>query len=148
MLLWARRASGKSRLASEIAPIVREQWPDAAVLSGRCVPYGEANPWWPIADALRNGLGLELDDAARRGAPDGHRRLTSTVARRGVDQPAIVNGLLHLMGYEGPLRGLDPTRARAEATQALLSYLEAVVRTVRSSSASPTSTGPTTWCSS
>ena len=39
----------------------------AVVLEGRCVPYGEANVWWPVAEALRQACG--------------HRRATSTPPR-------------------------------------------------------------------
>jgi tetratricopeptide (TPR) repeat protein len=127
LLLLGEAGVGKTRLASEIAPMVREQWPNAAVLNGRCVPYGEANPWWPIADALRHGVGVGLDeplDAARTATTESVAHVLGDDPRT----PSVVNGLLHLMGYEGPLRGLDPTRARAEATQALLTYMEAWVR--------------------
>jgi class 3 adenylate cyclase/tetratricopeptide (TPR) repeat protein len=128
VLLLGDAGVGKSRLASEIAPLVRGQWPDAVVLNGRCVPYGEANPWWPIADALRNGIGLSLAEPLDRARAE----TVAVVARvLGADDPrveSVVNGVLHLMGYDGPLRGLDPGRARSEATGALMVAMEAWVR--------------------
>ena len=48
---------GKSRLADEAAHAV-ERERAATIREGRCVPYGEANVWWPVADALRDGLGV------------------------------------------------------------------------------------------
>ena len=127
LLLLGEAGVGKTRLANEIAPIVREIEPRAVVLNGRCVPYGEANPWWPIADAVRDGIIIDLDATLDVARSKTHAAVSSVVA-----DPATVttvtNGLLHLLGYEGPLRGLDPARARVEATQALLAYLEAVLR--------------------
>ena len=38
-----------------------------------------------------------------------------------------MDGLLHLMGHEGPLRSFDGPRVRAEATSALIAYLEGAV---------------------
>ena len=127
ILLLGDAGVGKSRLANEVAPLVLRHHPEATELSGRCVPYGEANPWWPIADAVRDGCGLELDASL----DEARERTTSAVSAVLGDDARVVsvtNGLLHLMGYEGPLRGLDPSRARGEATQSLLVFMEAMVR--------------------
>src|SRR5581483_2358603 len=40
----------------------------------------------------------------------------------------VTNGLLHLMGYEGPLRGIDPPRVREEVQRSLLSFIEGWAR--------------------
>ncbi|MET0802448.1 MAG: adenylate/guanylate cyclase domain-containing protein, partial [Acidimicrobiales bacterium] len=126
MLLVGDAGVGKSRLANELATYARITH-DAVVLEGRCVPYGEANVWWPVAEALRQAAGIEGDvgAAAVRG------RLGEMVAkileRPGDDADVlrITEGLLHLIGHEGPLRDLDPGRAREEATWALLTVIEA-----------------------
>ena len=132
LLILGEAGVSKSRLANELADVARLEH-GVSHFSGRCVPYGEANPWWPIAEALRSGCGIGRDEDL-----DAARLLTNeavaAVCGNGsgeVDGPGItpiVNGLLHLMGYEGPLRGLDGARARTEATQALLTFLEASVR--------------------
>ena len=55
---------GKSRLARELEAARRGE---AAVLSGRCLPYGDGITYWPLVEIFR--------DAARRGrARDGARR--------------------------------------------------------------------------
>ena len=36
---------------------------DAIILEGRCVPYGEANVWWPVAEAIRGAAGLAPDSS-------------------------------------------------------------------------------------
>ena len=57
--------AGKSRLAHELATVVGER---AAVLEGRCVPYGEGITYFPLAIMLKPLAGIEdgdTRDAAR-----------------------------------------------------------------------------------
>ena len=49
---------GKSRLAAELEQRVA---PQAQVLRGRCLPYGEGITFWPIAEVVRQAAGL-LDE--------------------------------------------------------------------------------------
>ena len=58
LLLVGDAGVGKSRLANELATYASITH-DAVVLEGRCVPYGEANVWWPVAEALRQAAGIE-----------------------------------------------------------------------------------------
>ena len=60
LLLIGEAGVGKSRLAEEAAAAARRHH-DARVLEGRCVPYGEANVWWPIAEALRQACAIPPD---------------------------------------------------------------------------------------
>lgn len=127
IVLMGEAGVGKTRLANEIAPLVRAVDPAATVLNGRCVPYGEANPWWPIAEVLRDACKVEINDP-----PDVARNKCTQAVQFMVGETdaasGIVEGLLHLLGYDGPLRALDPSKARGEAAQALLAFLEAGVR--------------------
>ncbi len=179
VLILGEAGVGKTRLANEVSDVAAVEH-GAARFGGRCVPYGEANPWWPVAEALRSGCGVRRDDpvdVAREAtsvavskACEGSARLASAIdelAGSDVDDwieidgsidvdgvaddpmggdgsfggdgsiagsaPAdtvssIVDGLLHLMGYDGPLRGIDGPTARAEATHALVTFLEASLR--------------------
>jgi class 3 adenylate cyclase/tetratricopeptide (TPR) repeat protein len=130
ILLLGEAGVGKTRLAEEVAQLAACNH-DAVVLEGRCVPYGEANVWWPVAEALRQACGFES------GAPAevAEERTRATLARaldQADDSPEVGQlsaGLLHLIGYEGWLRDLDPMRAREEATHALLTFLEAASAT-------------------
>ncbi len=61
VLLIGEAGVGKSRLAEETAAVARERH-GAMVFEGRCVPYGEANVWWPIAEALRQACEIAPDD--------------------------------------------------------------------------------------
>ena len=139
VLIVGEAGVGKTRLADELAHVAAIDH-GVAHFNGRCVPYGEANPWWPVAEALRAGCGVHRDDPLTVA----HERVTRAVATAcrppdpgsaappneltGDSEEAIVAGLLHLMGYEGPWRGLDGPAVRAEATHALVSFLEASLR--------------------
>jgi class 3 adenylate cyclase/tetratricopeptide (TPR) repeat protein/energy-coupling factor transporter ATP-binding protein EcfA2 len=136
VLILGEAGVGKSRLATELAAAVADE-ERVVDLSGRCVPYGEANPWWPIAEVLRGACGVGRDEpleaaraktAASVAAVCDDSGAVGSSPDGAIDRAAVVDGLLHLMGYEGPLRELDGTRVRAEATQSLLTYIEAAVR--------------------
>ena len=61
---------GKSRLAAEF---VRSVVGTAAVLTGRCLSYGEGITYWPLAEAAGQAAGIRGDDtpeAARRRIAD------------------------------------------------------------------------------
>ena len=117
---------GKTRLAAELADWAVVEH-DAIALEGRCVPYGEANVWWPVAEALRQACFLEptaaLDEARSRTVDRVAQAFhlphdDGEVAR-------VSNGILHLLGYEGVLRAGDQSSAREEAAQAVVSFVEA-----------------------
>ncbi|HLK42715.1 MAG TPA: adenylate/guanylate cyclase domain-containing protein, partial [Thermoleophilia bacterium] len=129
VLLLGEAGIGKSRLAEELACEARQHH-GALVLEGRCVPYGEANLWWPIAEALREACGIEPDDSADVTAT----KVLSTVATvtRQDDDSAeaqrLAAGILHLMGDEEALADVDPVRARDEGRRAVLTFMEALAR--------------------
>lgn len=119
---------GKSRLAAEVAHLAAQQ-KNALVLQGRCIPYGEANAWWPIAEAVRVGIGVGSDEPK----PEATERVIAAVADatgRVPDDGEVVrvaNGLLHLLDLPSPLRQIEPQRAREEVTRSVGSFLEAVL---------------------
>lgn len=126
VLLVGDVGMGKSRLADEVT-LVAARDHDAIVREGRCVPYGEANVWWPVADALRPAL--EVDDGASLAAA---REAVSAQVAAVLDasEPEVhrtTEGLLTLLGYE--LGGdLDPLVVRQEAGRALGVYAGATAR--------------------
>src|SRR5947208_124077 len=63
VLLLGEAGIGKSRLAEELAAVARAEQ-SALVLDGRCVPYGEANVWWPVAEAVREACQIDPADPA------------------------------------------------------------------------------------
>ncbi|NNE96007.1 MAG: AAA family ATPase, partial [Acidimicrobiales bacterium] len=119
-VLQGEAGVGKNRIANEAAALQRERR-GALVLEGRCAPYGEANVWWPIAEALREALqiGGELPLEAARLA------IQHWLVERDVDgdHARMVPALLHALGYRTPLRGGDRERNRAEVYFAVSTLL-------------------------
>ncbi|MFZ6003690.1 MAG: adenylate/guanylate cyclase domain-containing protein [Actinomycetota bacterium] len=125
LLVLGEAGVGKSRLAEELAASAACDH-NALILEGRCVPYGEANVWWPVADALRHGCGIRSSDPAAKAiemALDSvHIALGEDASDSEIDR--VHQGLLYLMGYDSELRGIEPARARDEATAAVVTYAE------------------------
>ena len=124
VLLIGEAGVGKTRLSLEVAETLESER-TVEVYEGRCLPYGEVNPWWPVAEALRAGLGLESGDTLERALQVAREVVHAQLAYDEVEADAVVDGIMHILGYEGALRELDGTAARAEATRALQTFLEA-----------------------
>jgi class 3 adenylate cyclase/tetratricopeptide (TPR) repeat protein len=122
--LFGESGVGKTRLADEVAALARADH-GALVLTGRCLPYGEANVWWPIAEAVGGAAGVDpaLDDGEVRAA-------VTAAVREVLDAPdaidRTVEGLLHLLGRPSALGGRDAERATEEATRAVRAFLHGV----------------------
>jgi class 3 adenylate cyclase/tetratricopeptide (TPR) repeat protein len=126
LLLVGEAGQGKSRLAAELADRIACQH-GATVLEGRCVPYGEANPYWPVAEALRHAWDLRGQATPDEAAATARSAVADVLELADDDAEVgrVVAGLLHLMGYEVEARSMDPQRGRDEATWAVVRYLEA-----------------------
>lgn len=120
---------GKTRLAEELADYARDAH-RAVVLEGRCVPYGEANPWWPVAEALRDAMGISASDSATDSAAKSTALLSESLGVPGnhPDVKRLAVGLSFLMGDEQSLRDIDPARARDEGRRALRTLLSGMTR--------------------
>ena len=114
----ARTVSARSRLADELIDYLHNSV-DAAVLEGACVPYGEANVWFPIANALCRYLDLdptlpvaEICEVARQRA----LQLLTPVDDAEVER--MVDVFVHLLGHASQHRqgrrasgqSIDPPR--------------------------------------
>jgi class 3 adenylate cyclase/tetratricopeptide (TPR) repeat protein len=128
VLLVGDAGVGKSRLASELGDSAQRDL-GAFVLHGACLPYGDPNPFGPIAEALHQASGLDpnasYDDADHR------MRVAEKVAHllgpdtEAADLERVVEGLDYLV--EGTARpGVDPGRARDEAMRAALVVFDAL----------------------
>ena len=115
---------GKTRLASEAAHSMELTF-GAEVIEGRCLPYGEANVWWPIADLIRQLFDIppdaDVDRAESVLRPALAARLDAASAR---DLDRTATALLHALGYDTPLRGGDRNRNRSEVKLAFTTVLE------------------------
>ncbi|MCU1457830.1 MAG: hypothetical protein JWL73_1922, partial [Actinomycetia bacterium] len=135
LLLSGEAGVGKSRLASELGLRAARDF-GAEVLTGQCVPYGDANVFVAVAEALRRACAdpeteTETDTNGEPVAFDLRLALTNRVTKA-LELPAdapeserMVEGLLHLMdGVTRP--GVDPTRARDDALRSTIAFFEAL----------------------
>src|SRR5258708_40177557 len=56
---------GKTRLTSEFMTALRERYPNARVLRGRCLAAGHGITYWGLREVLRGALGVGLDGPIR-----------------------------------------------------------------------------------
>ena len=102
---------GKSRLADELIDYLHSSV-DAAVLEGACVPYGEANVWFPIANALCRYLDLDptlpVEDI-REVAGARATQLLASVDEAEVER--MVDVFVHLLGHPSPIDKLEAPAA-------------------------------------
>ncbi len=130
-VVYGEAGAGKTRLVEEAAAHLVSH-AEVRVLEGRCVPYGEANVWWPIAQVVRHLLGLDrevpdeeidplVDDALSR-------ILEGEIPSEHVDRSRLRTALLHALGYETALRGGDRLRNRGEVMLAMTHLIELELR--------------------
>jgi class 3 adenylate cyclase/tetratricopeptide (TPR) repeat protein len=115
---------GKTRLVDELIDYVHNSV-DAAILEGACVPYGEANVWFPIANALCSYLDLdptrpvaEIRAVARQRAT----QLLSNIDPSEVER--MVDVFCHLLGHPSTIDRLETPAARASIHRAVSRVLE------------------------
>ena len=116
---------GKSQFVDEVIRRAREMG-EVSVLEGACVPYGEANVWWPIASALGNYLDLDTGvaiDVARVTALGRAQQMFPSIDVAGAER--LVDVFTHLLGYPSPIDRLDPVNARNTIHQTVAMVLEA-----------------------
>lgn len=118
---------GKTRLAHEVADYAVSEL-GARVLEGRCLPYGEANIWWPIASALRSVCSVP-EGASESDALDRCRQVVRSVLEDEEEHDGkgeadrIVSGLLFLMGYDAGGEPAGTPESALRAAQALVSTI-------------------------
>jgi class 3 adenylate cyclase/tetratricopeptide (TPR) repeat protein len=115
---------GKSRLADELIDYLHSSV-DAAVLEGACVPYGEANVWFPIANALCRYLDLDPTlpvEQIRAVARQRAMQLLLNVDDAEVER--MVDVFVHILGHPSTIDKLEAPAARASIHRAVARVLE------------------------
>jgi len=129
LLLTGEAGVGKTRLARELGELARREH-GATVLIGHCAPYGEANVWFPVAEALREACGCDDTDSA---ATAQRKCSAAAAAATGLVEGSaelgrVEEGLLYLLGQGGPGAGVDPARARDDALRSVQALFEGLAR--------------------
>jgi class 3 adenylate cyclase/tetratricopeptide (TPR) repeat protein len=123
VLLTGEAGIGKSRLAEDV--VLRVVVSDRArVLSGRAVPYGATNAWWPIAEVMRAACEITPDDG-----PDQAREKCIDTVRRVVDgdeSERVAEAILFLIGVGTPMGDVESKRARDEVARGVRTFIEAL----------------------
>ncbi len=116
---------GKSRLVDEVVQRLRDQG-DVSILEGACVPYGEANVWWPIASALSDYLDLDSGVPVEAMRSTAMKRATEMFPSVSPDDAErMIDVFIHLLGYPSPIDKLEAVNARSAIHQAVAFVLEA-----------------------
>jgi class 3 adenylate cyclase len=92
---------GKSRLLLEFRQRLRDH--PVTYLQGRCLSYGAAIPYVPVADLVRASCGLADADPPETVA----EKIRAGLRDVGMDPEAGAPYLLHMLGVKDPAAGLD-----------------------------------------
>jgi len=101
---------GKSRLVEEFLSTATES---ATIMTGRCLPYGEGITYWPVAEAIRPALGVQVFDA-----PDDVAARLDRVVAGDEHAAAIAHRLGEILGIGEGVGGAE------EAPWAIRRFLE------------------------
>jgi class 3 adenylate cyclase/tetratricopeptide (TPR) repeat protein len=129
LLIAGEAGVGKTRLARELGVFARREH-GAEVLLGHCAPYGEANVWFPVAEALRQACAIDdADPAATARSKCARAAAAATgLAEGSAELRRVEEGLLYLLGQGGPGSAVDPARARDDALRSVQAFFEGMAR--------------------
>jgi class 3 adenylate cyclase/tetratricopeptide (TPR) repeat protein len=105
---------GKTRMVEEFLASLGE---GAAMIRGRCLPYGEGITYWPVAEAIRGVAGITDDDR-----PEAARAKVEALVAGESDAPRIVEQVAGVLGLTSGSGAAD------EVPWAVRKLLEAVAR--------------------
>ncbi|MBA2609378.1 MAG: tetratricopeptide repeat protein [Actinobacteria bacterium] len=130
-VMFGEPGVGKTRLAEEACEMARTEH-NALVLEGRCLPYGEANVWWPVAETVRQACGLtaECDQTDAEVHARIHARLAEVTGLDTDDSELdrLVAGLVYVLGDPNALSDVDPARVPAEIRRAVEALVQGLAR--------------------
>jgi class 3 adenylate cyclase/tetratricopeptide (TPR) repeat protein len=104
---------GKSRLVAELVEVLSGR---ALAVQGRCLAYGEGITYWPLAEAIRLGVGVTIEDTV-----DQVRAKLAVSLMQDPARDAVTVILLGVLGLGHPA-------AQEETSWAVRRLIEAVAR--------------------
>ena len=130
-VMFGEPGVGKTRMTEEAAEMARVEH-SALVLEGRCVPYGEANVWWPVAEAVRQAcdVSLDCDPADETVHTRIHNRLVELTGLD-TDDPELDRlcaGLVYVLGDPNALNEVDPARVEPEVHRSIEALIQGLAR--------------------
>lgn len=126
VLLLGDAGIGKSRLVLEFSENAKEVG-GTLVLGGQCAPYGNANAWAPVAEAIREAC--ECDEHSDLPVREQLRAAVANVldGTETSEIERVVEGLLYILeGFTRP--AVEPARARDDAMRSVAAFLEGHAR--------------------
>ena len=118
--IYGEPGIGKSRLTRELLAWADGQGDGVTVLKGRCLPYGEAITYWPLAEILKSYTGV-LDSDPPETALAKIAALAADVLAGVPDPPRSAGVLAFTFGLEDPRFGLatlPPRQVQLETHEA------------------------------
>ncbi|HET6173849.1 MAG TPA: adenylate/guanylate cyclase domain-containing protein [Gaiellales bacterium] len=119
--LFGQAGVGKSRLLAEVL----ERLPEARVLKGRCLPYGEGITYWSLAEAAKAEAGILDTDRVEAALQKLRTSVTSVVEDARGD---VFDAIAWSIGFAvpgSPLITADPEYVRRSLADAWQRYLGA-----------------------
>ena len=121
---------GKSRLVQDSIAALERGEPAPNVVRGRCLPYGEAVTYWPLAEILKNVAGV-LDSETSHAALDKIRAVAGALltSEHAADSTRSTAALAYTVGLEDPdirFRDMAPRQVRLETHAAWHSFFTAL----------------------
>ncbi|HET6791859.1 MAG TPA: adenylate/guanylate cyclase domain-containing protein [Actinomycetota bacterium] len=126
--LYGDAGVGKSRLTSEF--VLRAEREGAAVVRGRCLPYGEGITYWPLAEILKGFAGVLDSDAPglalEKIRKAGHELLTGEVTSDPGRATAALAYTMNVADPEFDLGTMEPREVRQEVHAGWRSFFSAL----------------------
>lgn len=125
LTLIGEAGAGKSRLVEELTSYAASAH-GAAWFEGRCIPYGESNPWWPVASILDQAFGIQTEDSVQIAEQKVRVgvALSAGIPADSPDAVVLSEPLISVMGIRELMSEVDPERRKQDVIRSLAELIE------------------------